>query len=136
MDKLNFAKSKQESETSEPSKSPPKQAKTLQSSRPVRIKPEVDRMLTEFVEKINSGSTGTRKIKKSRVIEFAVSLLNDSHRQQLQEETFTNTDRMEHLRKNFEAQNGPVSMELFLGKVLSGELSVAKLQKQIGKQRN
>lgn len=110
-----------------------KKTSDLVGTKPIRVKIVVENKLSSIVEKINTYGPGSRKVKKSRIIEFAIELLSESHLIQLREETLTNNDRLDVIRKGYADDHGDISMEHFLGKLFTGELNAAKLQKQYSK---
>lgn len=88
---------------------------------PIRVKRETKKRLIAELMKANKKEFGKR-IKADDLISLALSLLQDKHIAELQDQSLSNTDRLEHQRKEFIKQHGPITMDAFLGRLMRGEL--------------
>lgn len=86
-----------------------------------KLDPEAGKILLVIREKVNKKSFG-RKVKDSEIIAKALSLLEPSHLQELQDATFSEKDRLLMAHEEFVKQNGKISLDQFIGKLLKGEI--------------
>lgn len=82
---------------------------------------ESAKLLASLKDKANKKSYG-RKIKDSEIICKALGLLQAQHLAELQEATLSEKDRLHMAHEEFVKQNGKISLDQFIGRLLKGEL--------------
>ncbi|RYZ76574.1 MAG: hypothetical protein EOP05_04630 [Proteobacteria bacterium] len=82
---------------------------------------ETAKLLNQIKEKANKKSFG-RKVKDSEIIRAAIKLIGASEINQLQEATYSEQDRLRIVHENYQRQNGKVSLDQFIGKLMRGEI--------------
>ena len=91
---------------------------------PVRVLRPTAKSLKGILLKLNKKSYG-RKVRPDDVIAKSLSLLNDSHLQEIQEATMTNMDKIDMAYHNYCKNKGQISKDAYLGRLLSNkEVSV------------
>lgn len=112
------------------------QAKTEKSNKPkaanastvgLRVKRETKRRVMQELAKINKKDFGKR-VKADDLIVLALGLVQDNHLKQLQDASLSNSDRLQIQHRAFIRHHGNVSKDEFIGKLLSGELSISGVQ--------
>ncbi len=89
---------------------------------PVRLKQVTYQKLTSILDKINQKDQG-KKVRADDVVTLSLTLLKNEHLKRLQDNSLTNTDRMEILFQEFKSKNKNATKDLFLGALLKGDLS-------------
>lgn len=97
-------------------KSVPKKRNVLK-----KLDPETARVLQILKDKVNKKAYG-RKVKDSEILAKALSLVDAHHLQELQDATLNEKDRLHMAHENFVKQNGKITLDQFIGKLLKGEL--------------
>lgn len=82
---------------------------------------ETSKLLSQLKEKVNKKSFG-RKVKDSEIIRTAINLVGVAEIQQLQESTYSEQDRLRIVHEKFQKQNGKISLDQFIGKLMRGEI--------------
>lgn len=67
-----------------------------------------------------------RKVKESEIIGVALKLIKDEHLAALQESTYSEKNRLGLMHEQYQKQNGKLTMDQFLGKLLRGEVTNAE----------
>lgn len=92
------------------------------STMPIRVKRETRKKILQELAKANKKDFG-RKVRADDLIALALSFVRAEHIEQLQDATLSNADRLERRYKEFVAKHGNVSKDIFLGKLLAGNLA-------------
>ena len=96
---------------------PKKQTKPSTDS--VRVKHETKKRILIELATLNKKEWG-RRVEPDSLIALALSLITDTHRKNLQDQTLTNKDRLEQKYKEYCRTMGKVSKDEFFGVLLSG----------------
>ncbi|MCE3009737.1 MAG: hypothetical protein LW875_03900 [Proteobacteria bacterium] len=88
-----------------------------------KLDPETAKTLLALKEKANKKNFG-RKIRDTEIIAKALTLIEPTHLEELQEATLSEKDRLLMAHEEFVKQNGKISLDQFIGKLLKGEISV------------
>jgi len=91
------------------------------SYSPVRISPATRSILDQLLERANQKELGKR-IKSEEIVALSLSLVNDQHIARLQEQSLSNADRLELQFRKYAKENGAISRDEFIGKLLVGEI--------------
>ncbi len=86
-----------------------------------KLDTESARILQSLKDKVNKKSFG-RKVKDSEIIAKALTLMDANHLQELQDATLSEKDRLHMAHENFVKQNGKITLDQFIGKLLKGEI--------------
>lgn len=82
---------------------------------------ESAKLLASLKDKANKKSYG-RKIKDSEIISKALALVEAKHLAELQQETLSEKDRLYMAHEEFVKQNGKITLDQFIGRLLKGEI--------------
>ena len=93
----------------------------------LRVKRDTKRRVMQELARMNKKDFGKR-IKADALIVLALGLVQDHHLKQLQEATLSNSDRLQLQHRAYIRQHGNISRDEFIGKLLSGELSVSGVE--------
>ena len=86
----------------------------------LRVKPETrKRVLTELA-KLNKKTFG-RKVRVDQLLTLLITLIKPEHIQKLQDESLSNSDRIEMKYREHIKQFGPISKDEYLGLLLTKE---------------
>ncbi len=96
------------------------QPKKQQKCASIRISRETQKKLDCILVLVNKKTIG-RKIRPDQLLSLAIELVVEEHVKILQEQSMTNEDRMEVLRRRYSELHGPMSKDAFLGVMLSPE---------------
>ena len=102
----------------------PKAANPKPGSAPtvaLRVKRATKKKLATELARINKKEFG-RRVRADELIQFALALVDNNHVAELQERSLSNADRLEQRYQDFVKANGPIAKDVFLGKLLAGEL--------------
>ena len=83
---------------------------------------ESAKLLANLKERANKKLYG-RKIRDGEILAKALSLVEHKHLAELQEVTLSEKDRLYMAHEDFVKQNGKISLDQFIGKLLKGEIS-------------
>lgn len=83
-----------------------------------KLDPESVKLLSQLKEKANKKTFG-RKIRDSEIIAIALKLVSSEHIKELQETSYTHKDRLALAHEDFQRTNGKISLDAFIGKLLS-----------------
>lgn len=89
-------------------------------SSSIKISKEVKKKLNSLLIKINKKDFGKR-VRADKVILLALQQIEEKHIKELQSSTLTNADKLEIKYREYVSQNGSISKDDFIGKLLSGE---------------
>lgn len=107
--------------TSQPGSAKKKAVTPKRSVMLKKIDMETAKQLQAFKDRVNKKSFG-RKVRDAELLALAVSLLNESHIQPLQEATYSEKDRLNIVHSEFQKSHGKISMDQFIGRLLRGEI--------------
>lgn len=102
--------------------------KRIKSTKPsahssLRVKRETRKRVLADLAKINKKDYG-KNVHADEFIVLAISLVTPEHIQKLQEQSLSNADRLERDYKDYVSKHGQINKDVYLGKRLSGEISV------------
>lgn len=97
---------------------------------PIRVKRETRKRILAELAKLNKKDFG-RRIRMDDLISLALSLITSEHRQQLQDASLSNADKMERMFREYAKANPGVSRDQFIGTLLTGNGSDVKLATSI-----
>ncbi len=83
---------------------------------------ETAKLLQSLKDKANKKAYG-RKIRDSEILAKALTLVDQNHLSELQQETLSEKDRLHMAHENFQKANGKITLDQFIGKLLKGEIS-------------
>jgi len=83
-----------------------------------KLDSESVRLLAQLKEKANKKNFG-RKIRDSEIISVALKLVGPIHIKELQETSYTHKDRLALAHEEYQKINGKISLDAFIGKLLS-----------------
>ena len=83
---------------------------------------ETAKLLQSLKDKANKKNYG-RKIRDSEILAKALTLVDHSHLNELQQETLSEKDRLHMAHENFQKSNGKITLDQFIGKLLKGEIN-------------
>lgn len=96
-------------------------AKATNSYATLRVKKDTRKRVVTDLRKVNDKEFG-RKLRVDEYISFALNLVTDAHRRELQNSSLSHQDRLLQEHKAYVAKNGMISKDEYLGKRLSGEI--------------
>jgi hypothetical protein len=96
-----------------------KQTKKNDSST-VKITKETKRELSKLLAKVNKKDFG-RRVRAEKLLLLALQQIDDSHIKKLQEGSLSNEDKLEMKYREYIRNNGNISKDAFIGKLLAGE---------------
>lgn len=79
------------------------------------------KILAALKEKANKKDFGKKVLEKD-ILSLAVRLVTDEHLKELQIQTYTEKDRLLIAHEEFCKQNGKITLDQFIGRLLKGEL--------------
>ena len=95
---------------------------SVSNTIPIRINKATSRILKSFLIKCNRKSYG-RRVRADDVLTKALSLLADTHIEEIQRSTYTSQDQLEIEFKKYCSKNGTISKDEFLKIILNRALS-------------
>lgn len=81
------------------------------------------RLLVALRDKANKKNFG-RKVKDSEIIGASLKLITSEHLKELQEVTYSEQDRLNMAHEKYQKENGKISLDQFIGKIIRGEYNV------------
>jgi hypothetical protein len=110
-------------EAQQPQKRPKRAPSTKSKDKYSLKKISVDtaKAIQGIKDKANKKPFG-RKVKDAEVLAMAVSLVSDKEIQLLQEATYSEQDRLKLAHTEYMQDNGKVSLDEFIGRLLRGEV--------------
>lgn len=95
----------------------------------IRVKKETRKRLMAELAKANRKDYG-RRVHADELVELLVTLIKTEHIVKLQEGSFSHKDRLNKEHRDYVAAHGPISMDEYLGKRLSGAITGPEAAKQ------
>lgn len=108
-----------------------KQTKKTQPKRQSFLKKidlETAKHLTQLKERANKKPFG-RKVRDAELIALGLKLVESRHLAELQEQTYSEKDRLSMAHEDYQRVNGKVSLDQFIGRLLKGEIQVSEKPK-------
>lgn len=99
-------------------------AKPKVNTTPIRVLKTTAKRIKGMVQKANKKPFG-KKIRVDDILEKALSLIGENHLEEIKEASLTNADKLEMQFREYCRQNGNVSKDEFLGKLLNGGMDLA-----------
>ncbi len=94
-------------------------------SNGIKLSRETKKSLIQWIRTANKKEFG-RRVQADDLIYLALSQLTEALVKTLQEKTLSNTDRIEREYREYVKRHGPTKKDVFIGKLLSGEISLNK----------
>lgn len=116
---MNEEKVEKSSKEKSPEKTVPKKRNVLK-----KLDAESAKILQSLNDRANKKSYG-RKVKDSEILAKALQLVESHHLQELQDATLNEKDRLHMAHENFAKQNGKITLDQFIGKLLKGEIKIS-----------
>lgn len=89
-----------------------------------KIDQETSKVLNQIREKANRKDFG-RKVTDTEIISAGIKLLTQEHIKSLQEQTYSERDRLNIAHEEYQRAHGKLTLDQFIGKLLKGELKLA-----------
>lgn len=89
-----------------------------------KLDPETAKLLQTLKDKANKKSYG-RKVADSAILAKALSLVDTNHIQELQELSLSEKDKLHIAHETFQKQNGKISLDQFIGRLLKANINPA-----------
>jgi hypothetical protein len=86
-----------------------------------KLDADTAKVLFALKEKANKKDLG-RKVRDSEIIHLGLSLIELSHLEGLRESTYSEQDRLKLAHQEYQKQNGKLTLDQFIGKLLKGEI--------------
>ena len=93
-----------------------------------KIDPESAKILEGIRERVNKKQYG-RKINDAEIIAVALKLVTTEAIKELQERTYNENDRLHLIHDEYQKTNGKISLDQFIGRLIRGEINLAKKEK-------
>ena len=89
----------------------------------IAVSSKIREEIFNIVNKLNADENRGRLVKPEDVISVSLTRLTSADMNKILEATLTNQDRLERKFKRFCEENGPISKDEFLGKLLGSALT-------------
>lgn len=99
---------------------PAKKSKDRQSYLK-KIDPESAKLLSQLKDRANKKPYG-RKVREAEILARAIRLVDQEDLKVLQEQTYSERDRLNMAHEEFVKAHGKISLDQFIGKLIRGEL--------------
>ena len=112
-------------ETVAPVERPVRKSQSASKSKDKSTLKKIDfdtaKAVTQIRDKANKKKYG-RKVRDTEVLAMAVSLVTEKEIKLLQEATFSEQDRLHMAHSDYVSNNGKITLDDFIGKLLRGEI--------------
>lgn len=98
-----------------------KNAATKKKTVLKKVDLEAAKLLAALKEQANKKHYG-RNITEGEILSKAITLLNSEHLKELQDLSFSETDRLHIAHENYVKQNGKITLDQFIGRLLKGDI--------------
>ena len=88
-----------------------------------KLDADTAKLLGQLKDKTNKKVFG-RKVRDSEIIAIALKQITSEHIRFLQEETYSQKDRLALAHEEYQKDHGKLSLDQFIGKLLKGELGL------------
>lgn len=115
-------------ELSENIESKPAHAKRPMSKKVMVLKKidmDTAKILLQLRERINKKPHG-RKVRDSEIIAIGIKLIGAEQIRELQEQSYSEQDRLCLAHEEYQKINGKISLDQFIGRLIRGEISTKK----------
>lgn len=113
----------QNTEFAEKPKRGPKKKAITQTFAKRAIDLDTAKLVFQFKEKVNKKPFG-RPVRDYEILAYAVRLLKPEHIVEIQEQTYSEQDRLNMAHENYMKDNGKISLDQFIGKLIRGEITL------------
>ena len=90
-----------------------------------KIDAETAKHLAALRERANKKPFG-RNVRDGELIALGLKLIEAKHIGELQEQTYSEKDRLNMAHENYQKQNGKISLDQFIGRLIRGEIQIQK----------
>lgn len=90
-----------------------------------KIDAETARQLSQLKERANKKPFG-RKVRDAELIALGLKLVEQRHLAELQEQTYSEKDRLAMAHDDYQKANGKISLDQFIGRLIRGEIQIQK----------
>lgn len=90
-----------------------------------KIDLETSRVLNQLRERANKKPFG-RKVRDAELIALGLKLVEQRHLVELQEQTYSEKDRLAMAHDDYQKANGKISLDQFIGRLIRGEIQIQK----------
>jgi hypothetical protein len=90
-----------------------------------KIDVEAAKQLSQLKDKVNKKPFG-RKVRDAELIALGLTLIEQRHLAELQEETYSEKDRLAMAHEEYQRANGKLSLDQFIGRLLKGEIEIQR----------
>ncbi len=105
-----------------------KPAKKQQAKRQTCLKKidlETSKLLNQLRDRANKKSYG-RKVRDAELIAAGLRLLGEPQITELQDQTLSEQDRLKMAHEDYQKNNGKISLDQFIGRLIRGEIQFPK----------
>ena len=90
-----------------------------------KIDLETSKVLNQLRERANKKPFG-RKVRDAELIALGLKLVEQRHLAELQEQTYSEKDRLAMAHDDYQKANGKISLDQFIGRLIRGEIQIQK----------
>ncbi|WP_413578611.1 hypothetical protein ACLVWU_08745 [Bdellovibrio sp. HCB290] len=88
-----------------------------------KLDQETAKLLSSLNEKANKKTHG-RRVRDSEILHLGLTLVESKHLDELKEKSLSEKDRLSLAHEEYQKQNGKLSLDQFIGKLLRGETAL------------
>lgn len=88
-----------------------------------KIDAETAKQLVALRERANKKPFG-RNVRDGELIALGLKLIEAKHIGELQEQTYSEKDRLNMAHENYQKQNGKITLDQFIGRLIRGEIQI------------
>lgn len=109
----------------DPAESKTKPAKPLPKRQSFlkKIDLETAKLMNQLKERANKKPFG-RKVRDTELISLGLKLIEPRHLAELQEETYSERDRLKIAHDDYQKANGKISLDQYIGRLIRGEIQI------------
>ena len=90
-----------------------------------KIDLETSKVLNQLRDRANKKPFG-RKVRDAELIALGLKLVEQRHLAELQEQTYSEKDRLAIAHDDYQKQNGKITLDQFIGRLIRGEIQIQK----------
>jgi hypothetical protein len=90
-----------------------------------KVDGETARQIAALRERANKKTFG-RNIRDGEIIALGLKLIEQKHIADLQEQTYSEKDRLHMAHETYQKQNGKITLDQFIGRLIRGEIQIQK----------
>jgi len=106
-------------------KTQPKKPQAKRQTCLKKIDLETARLLNQLKDRANKKPFG-RKVRDAELIALGLKLVEQRHLAELQEQTYSEKDRLAMAHDEYQKQNGKITLDQFIGRLIRGEIQIQK----------